>query len=187
MAVTSTLVPLGTPAPEFSLSDLSSQVVSLNDFSNSDVLVVAFLCNHCPYVRHIEDEVGDFVTEEASTMSMSFVGICSNDVEQYPDDDVEQLVQQKARAGWGFPYLVDTDQTVARAYGAVCTPDFFVYGSDRTLAYRGAFDESTPGNDKPVSGDALRSAVSLIAAGSDVPEPHKPSMGCSIKWRTPLG
>lgn len=177
MALSSALVPLGTPVPDFTLPDVHGTPHSLDDFTAS-VLVVVFACNHCPYVRHIEDELGTFVPGP----TLDVVAICSNDVERYPDDRAEHLAEQAARARWSFPYLVDTDQSVARAFRAVCTPDFFVYGPDRCLAYRGAFDAATPGNDQPVTGQELRDAITLVAAGSAVPEPHRPSLGCGIKW-----
>ena len=110
------------------------------------------------------------------------MAISSNDIERYPDDAPAELAKQAERAGWQFPYLLDADQIVAQQYGAVCTPDFFVYGPDRTLSYRGAFDASTPGNGLPVTGSALRHAIALIGRGQVVPEPHRPSMGCGIKW-----
>jgi peroxiredoxin len=177
MALTSSLVPLGTPAPDFALPDVNGERYSLSLF-NTAVLVVVFACNHCPYVRHIENELCTFVP----TADLSVVAICPNDIARYPDDAPAELAAQAKRAGWRFPYLVDADQRVAQAFGAVCTPDFFVYGHDRKLAYRGAFDASTPGNKEPVTGRELRNAVSLISAGKPVPEPHRPSMGCSIKW-----
>ena len=177
MALTSSLVPLGTPAPDFALPDVHGERYSLSLF-NTAALVVVFACNHCPYVRHIENELCTFVP----SADLSVVAICPNDIARYPDDAPAKLAEQAKRAGWRFPYLVDADQSVARAYGAVCTPDFFVYGSDRKLAYRGAFDASTPGNKEPVTGRELRHAVELIIAGKPVPEPHRPSMGCGIKW-----
>ena len=177
MALTSTLVPLGTPATNFALPDVAGAPHQLADFEAA-VLVVAFVCNHCPYVQHIELAMGRLAPSEA----LDVVAICSNDAERYPDDAVEQLAAQAERAEWRFPYLVDVDQQVAKDYGAVCTPDFFVYGPDRTLAYRGAFDESTPGNQAPVTGAALTAAIDLVAAGQPVPEPHRPAMGCGIKW-----
>ncbi len=177
MALTSSLVPLGTPAPDFTLPDVAATSHSLSDFT-TPVLVVAFVCNHCPYVKHIELALGRI----KATDQVAIVAISSNDIERYPDDAPPQLADQAERANWTFPYLVDTDQTVARAYGAVCTPDFFVYGPDRALAYRGAFDASTPGNGEPVTGADLTSAIALVAAGQQVPEPHRPSMGCGIKW-----
>jgi hypothetical protein len=177
MALTSSLVPLGTPAPDFTLMGVHGTKRSLESFA-APVLVVVFACNHCPYVQHIEGELGTFLPSEI----LDIVAIGPNDIEQYPDDAPAELAKQAMRADWRFPYLVDADQRVARAYGAVCTPDFFVYGPDRRLAYRGAFDSSTPGNDEPVTGALLRNAIDLIAAGNPVPEPHRPSMGCGIKW-----
>ncbi|MFL6178411.1 MAG: thioredoxin family protein, partial [Actinomycetes bacterium] len=166
MALTSSLVPLGTPAPEFALPDVYGARYSLSVF-NTAALVVVFACNHCPYVRHIEDELCTFVPSN----ELSIVAICPNDIARYPDDAPAKLAEQARRAGWRFPYLVDADQSVARAYGAVCTPDFFVYGPDRRLSYRGAFDASTPGNKEPVTGSDLRHAVNLTIAGKPVPEP----------------
>jgi peroxiredoxin len=177
MALTSSLVPLGTPAPDFTLPDVAGASHSLSDFT-APVFVVAFVCNHCPYVQHIELAFGRI----RPTDEVAVVAISSNDVERYPDDAPPQLANQAERAGWAFPYLLDTDQTVAQAYEAVCTPDFFVYGPERTLAYRGAFDASTPGNGEPVTGADLTNAIALVAAGQSVPEPHRPSMGCGIKW-----
>lgn len=177
MALTSSLVPLGTTVPTFTLPDLHGVAHSIADFT-APVLVVVFACNHCPYVRHIEQAMGTFVPGP----DLDIVAISSNDVERYPDDDVDRLTEQARRAGWQFPYLVDRSQDVAREFGAVCTPDIFGYGPDRRLAYRGAFDASTPGNGQPVTGDDLRDAITLIAAGTTVPEPHRPSRGCGIKW-----
>ena len=173
------MIPLGTPAPDFALPDLAGTTVRRDDFAAAGALLVMFLCNHCPYVRHIEAELSKVL---AQFPVLAVVGICSNDVEAYPDDRPERLAEQARRAGWVFPYLVDHDQQVGRAYNAACTPDFFLYDRQRGLAYRGAFDESTPGNGKPVTGDLLLAAVEQVLAGKPVPEPHKPSMGCSIKW-----
>ncbi|HET6918826.1 MAG TPA: thioredoxin family protein [Jiangellaceae bacterium] len=181
MAVASVMVPLGTPAPEFSLADVTGRTVRLGDLAAAPALLVAFLCNHCPYVRHVETELGRLL---ARYPSVAVVGICTNDAEAYPEDRPERLADQARRASWNFPYLVDVDQTVGRAYSAACTPDFFLYDAQRTLAYRGAFDESTPGNGRPVTGSLLDTAVSHVLAGEPVPEPHRPSMGCSIKWRS---
>jgi peroxiredoxin len=181
MAVSSLMVPLGTPAPDFALPDPAGTTVRRDDLAGAPALLVAFLCNHCPYVRHIEAELARLLGRYPS---LAVVGICPNDAEAYPDDRPERLADQARRAGWTFPYLVDTDQDVGRAYHAACTPDFFLYDARRRLAYRGAFDESTPGNRLPVSGDLLRAAVEHVLAGEPVPEPHRPSMGCSIKWRS---
>ena len=181
MAASSVMLPLGTPAPDFALPDLTGTTVRLDDFATAPALLVAFLCNHCPYVRHIEAELAKVL---ARYPDLAVVGVCTNDVEAYPQDRPEQLAKQARRAGWHFPYLLDVDQQVGRAYSAACTPDFFLYDRQRNLAYRGAFDESTPGNGKPVTGGLLRAAVEQVLAGTPVPEPHRPSLGCSIKWRS---
>lgn len=181
MAVDSLMVPLGTPAPTFHLPTISHGLVALDDI-DATALVVMFLCNHCPYVKHVEQGLGE-LTADMADQDVAFVGICSNDPTRSPDDAPPGLADQAQRAAWDFPYAVDEDQSVGRAYQAACTPDFFVYGPDRRLAYRGAMDASTPGNDQPVTGEFLRTAVEHVLAGEPVPEPHTPSMGCSIKWR----
>jgi peroxiredoxin len=175
------MVPLGTPAPDFALPDLTGSTVRREDLAASPALLVAFLCNHCPYVRHIEAELGRLLQRYPT---LAVVGICANDAQAYPDDRPERLAEQARRASWTFPYLVDNEQTVARAYAAACTPDFFLYDAQHRLAYRGAFDESRPGNGKPVTGALLEAAISHVLAGEPVPEPHRPSLGCSIKWRS---
>lgn len=180
MAVSSLMVPLGTPAPDFALPDLDGKVVRRDDLADAAALLVVFLCNHCPYVRHIETELGRALAEFPT---LAVAGICTNDTDAYPDDRPDQLAAQAQRAGWTFPYLVDADQQVGRAYQAACTPDFYLYDGQRRLAYRGAFDDSTPGNGKPVTGALLRGAIRQVLAGEPVPEPHTPAMGCSIKWR----
>ncbi len=181
MAVASLMVPLGTPAVDFALPDVSGRTVRLDDFAAAPAVLVAFLCNHCPYVRHIENEFGRLLVQHPS---LAVVGICTNDADAYPEDRPERLADQARRASWHFPYLVDGDQTVGSAYSAACTPDFFLYDAERKLAYRGAFDESTPGNGRPVTGSLLGTAILHVLAGEPVPEPHRPSMGCSIKWRS---
>lgn len=180
MAVESRMAPLGSTAPDFSLPSATGEQVSLSDYRDKPALLVAFLCNHCPYVRHVEAKLGQVLAE---LPDLAVVGICSNDTSAYPEDAVPRLLEQSRRARWTFPYLVDETQAVAREYGAACTPDFFLYDADRRLAYRGAFDESTPGNDQPVTGHLLDEAARRVLAGEPVPEPHRPSMGCSIKWR----
>lgn len=180
MAVSSTMTPLGSPAPGFTLPSITAEKVALDDFRDAPALLVAFLCNHCPYVRHIETT---FAAVAAELSGLAVVGICSNDAESYPDDAAPGLRQQAQRAGWSFPYLIDDSQSVAREYGAACTPDLFLYDAERRLAYRGAFDESTPGNRQPVTGHLLADAARRVLAGEEVPEPHRPSMGCSIKWK----
>jgi peroxiredoxin len=181
MALSSLMVPLGTPAPDFSLPSVDGPKVSLADFDGSALLVM-FLCNHCPYVRHIESVLGPLVAEYTGK-GLSAVAITSNDVENYPDDDVAGTAEQITRAGFTFPYLMDDDQSVATAYRAACTPDLFLYDADHRLAYRGAFDESRPRNDVPVTGALLRNAIEHVLRGEPVPEPHVPSMGCGIKWK----
>jgi peroxiredoxin len=181
MAVNSFMVPLGTPAPPFALPSLDGQTVTLEDLGPPRPLLVMFLCNHCPYVRHIERELGSLGAEYASQVAA--VAICSNDTSSYPDDGVAGLTAQTRRAGFTFPYLSDETQQVALAYRAACTPDFFLYDAKRRLVYRGEFDESRPRNDVPVTGAALRAALDLVLAGAPVPEPQVPSMGCGIKWK----
>jgi peroxiredoxin len=181
MAASSLMVPLGTPAHDFELPAADGTTVKLADLDGRALLVM-FLCNHCPYVRHVEAELGKAVAEYAGR-GVAAVGICSNDLDAYPDDGPAGMTDQARRAGWQFPYLLDEDQQVAAAYRAMCTPDLFVYGADRRLAYRGAFDDSTPRNGQPVTGALLRGALDRVLAGESVPEPHRPSMGCSLKWR----
>lgn len=176
------MVPLGTPAPEFALSAVDGSKIASNELPDARALLVMFLCNHCPYVRHVESVLSVLVAEYAGK-GLSVVGITSNDVENYPTDGPEGTAEQIARAGFTFPYLLDADQAVAAEYRAVCTPDFFLYDADRRLAYRGAFDESRPRNDLPVTGELLRGAIEHVLRGEPVPEPHLPSMGCGIKWR----
>jgi peroxiredoxin len=182
MAVASFMAPLGSSAPDFALPDLKGQMVTPADFADAPALLIAFLCNHCPYVRHIESVLGAF-TREYTAHGLAVIGICSNDVDSYPDDSAEHLAEQAQRAGFDFPYLIDADQQVALSYRAACTPDFFLYDRDRTLAYRGEFDDSRPRNDVPVTGRTLRMAVEAVVAGQPVPEPHYPSLGCGIKWK----
>jgi peroxiredoxin len=179
VAVESTMVPLGSPVPDFSLPDLSGQVVTTGSFAGRPLLV-AFTCNHCPYVQHVERVFGEVVRRHPD---LAVVAVCTNDADAYPEDAPAGLAEQADRADWGFPYLVDASQDVGRTFGAACTPDFFLYDGDGRLAYRGAMDESTPGNGKPVTGALLDDAITRVLAGEQVPEPHRPSLGCSIKWR----
>jgi peroxiredoxin len=184
MAASSLMVPLGTAAPDFELPAVAGSPrprVALADL-DGPALLVMFLCNHCPYVRHVEGALAATVAEYAAR-GVAAVGICSNDTGAYPSDGPEGLAEQARRAGFSFPYLLDAEQRTAAAYRAMCTPDLFLYGADRTLAYRGAFDDSTPGNGLPVTGERLRQALDLVLAGQPVPEPHRPSMGCSLKWK----
>jgi peroxiredoxin len=181
MASSSLMVPLGTMAHDFELPSVDGSTVKLADLDGRALLVM-FLCNHCPYVRHVERQLGAVVAEYAGR-DVAAVGICSNDTDAHPDDGPAALAEQARRAGFQFPYLIDDGQQVAAAYRAMCTPDLFVYDADRRLAYRGAFDDSTPRNGNPVTGALLRNALDLVLAGQPVPEPHRPSMGCSLKWK----
>lgn len=184
VAVQSLMTPLGSPAPAFSLPDVSDEkLVQLDDFATAPALLVMFLCNHCPYVRHIERELGRLLNEFPQ---LAAVGISVNDVTGHPDDAPEQLAAQRERAGWQFPYLFDASQQSARDYRAACTPDFFLYDGERRLYYRGAFDESTPGNGKPVTGGYLRAAIDAVLVGAPTPTEQLPSLGCSIKFREPV-
>jgi thiol-disulfide isomerase/thioredoxin len=175
------MVPLGTPAPPFALPSLDGQVVSLDDVAVDRPLLVMFLSNHCPYVRHIEHQLASLVAEHAGDVGA--VAISSNDIDNYPDDGPEGLTEQARRAGFTFPYLLDESQQVALAYRAACTPDFFLYDADRKLAYRGEFDESRPRNNFPVTGQALRAALKAVLAGQPVTQEQLPSLGCGIKWK----
>ena len=183
VATNSTMLPLGTQAPHFRLPDPGGKMFALDQFAGSPALIVAFLCNHCPYVKHVRAGLAQLARDYAPR-GAACVGISSNDAVQYPADAPAKMAEEARDAGYIFPYLYDETQAVAKAYHAACTPDFFLYDSARRLAYRGAFDQSTPGNGKPVTGELLRAAIELTLAGQPVPEPHRPSMGCSIKWRS---
>lgn len=180
MAAHSFMVPLGTPAPSFDLPAVGGGNVSLADFEGSPTLVI-FLSNHCPYVRHIEHGLGELAADYGSRLSI--VAMCSNDSEQYPDDDAAHLAEQAARAKFTFPYLLDETQEVAKAYRAACTPDFFLYDADHKLVYRGEFDGSRPRNDVPVTGSSLRAAIDAVLAGKPLDGDQAPSIGCGIKWK----
>jgi peroxiredoxin len=183
MAVTSTMLALGTEAPAFELSDtVTGETVSISDFDDKTGLLVMFICNHCPYVKHLKESLADFSREYADS-DLGIVAISSNDIEAYPTDSPEHMKAEAMEFGYQFPYLYDEDQTVAAAYTAMCTPDFFLFDDDRKLIYRGRYDESRPDSGIPVTGNDLRAAVDALLAGERVPEDQYPSMGCSIKWR----
>ncbi|MGH3794209.1 MAG: thioredoxin family protein [Pseudonocardiaceae bacterium] len=175
------MVPLGTPASAFALQSLDGLTVRPTDFIGRPLLVM-FLSNHCPYVRHIERELGSLITEYAD-QGLAAVAISSNNIESHPDDGPAGLAAQADRAGFTFPYFLDGSQEVAKAYRAACTPDFFLYDAEHRLFYRGEFDDSRPSSDLPVTGQALRAAVDHLLAGQRAPEPQVPSIGCSIKWK----
>ncbi len=182
MAVTSTMLPLGTRAPDFRLPDPSGRVWARDDFAGAPALLVMFLCNHCPYVRHIRDALAS-ATREFQERGVAVVGINSNDIVAYPDDAPERMEEEARAVGYEFPYLVDETQEVASAYRAACTPDFFVFDGDRRLVYRGQFDDSRPANRRNVTGADLRAAIDAVLTGRAITLEQQPSMGCNIKWK----
>jgi peroxiredoxin len=179
----STMAALGTAAPDFSLPDpKTGKAVSLEDFSDAPALLVAFLSNHCPFVKHIADELGEFSREYAEK-GLAVVGICANDAANYPADSPERMAEEVDARGYAFPYLHDESQAVAKAYRAACTPDFFLYDAERSLVYRGQFDDSRPSLDVPVTGADLRAACDAALAGRPPSPEQRPSVGCNIKWK----
>ncbi|MGC2324604.1 MAG: thioredoxin family protein [Terriglobales bacterium] len=179
----STMAPLGMQAPDFRLPDVvSGRTVSLNDFKSAPALLVMFICNHCPYVRHVREHLAQLV-REYQARGLAAVGISSNDVAQFPDDGPEGMKAEARAAGYTFPYLFDETQAVAKEYRAACTPDFFVFDKDRRLVYRGQMDDSRPSSGRPVTGKDLRVALDAVLAGRPVPADQRPSMGCNIKWK----
>jgi peroxiredoxin len=183
VAVGSTMLPLGTVAPEFALPDPSGRVWTLDELAgDAPALVVAFVCNHCPFVVHVADRLG-LAAAELVAKGAAVVAISSNDVDAYPQDGPDVMARFAAERGWSFPYLYDEDQSVARSYRAACTPDLYVFDGARRLAYRGQFDDSRPGNDVPVTGADLVAAVDAVLEGRPVPSEQRPSIGCNIKWR----
>jgi thiol-disulfide isomerase/thioredoxin len=183
MGVESTMLELGTAAPDFSLPDVvSGQSVSLASFAGRTGLLVMFLCPHCPYVKHVQSPLAALLKEYAGA-PLGIVAIGSNDVSQYPEDGPDGLRAQAAELGFDFPYCYDESQTVAKAYRAACTPDFYVFDHARKLAYRGQMGGARPKNDIPVTGIDLRAAVDAVLAGSAVNPLQRPSLGCNIKWK----
>jgi peroxiredoxin len=175
------MLDLGTQLPSFSLPDFNGKVVSDADFKGSRALLVAFICKHCPFVRHIRSEFARFA-KEYEAKGLKVVAIMSNSIEEFPEDGLEGMKQEAQEAGYTFPYLFDRDQTVAKAFKAACTPDLFLFDSNRRLAYRGQFDGSRPKNNVPVDGADLRAATDAVLAGKAAAETQRPSMGCNIKW-----
>ena len=178
----STMLPLGTRAPEFSLINVDGRSVSLSDFQDAPALVVIFMCNHCPFVKHLASGLADF-GREYQAKGVAVVAISSNDVSKHPDDSPEQMVHEAEEQGYTFPYLYDEDQQVAKDYRAACTPDFFLFDGDQNLVYRGQFDSSRPDSGIPVTGEDLRGAVDAVLAGQPVTDDQLPSLGCNIKWK----
>lgn len=178
----STMLPLGTAAPEFSLEDVvSGKTVSLDTFKGKKGLLVMFICQHCPFVKHVEDELGR-IGQDYAAKEVAILAISANSIESHPQDDPDNMREQVKRANFNFPYAYDATQEVAKSYTAACTPDFFLFDGDFKLAYRGQLDDSRPGNDKPVTGKDLRAALDKIVAGDSIPEAQMPSIGCNIKW-----
>jgi peroxiredoxin len=178
----STMLALGTEAPDFTLPDTNGTAVSLADFAGNKGLLVMFICNHCPYVKHIRHGLAEFARDYKGK-GLGIVAINSNDTDTHPDDSPEKMKAEVGEIGYVFPYLFDETQAVARVYRAACTPDFFLFDTDRRLVYRGQFDLSRPGNDVPVTGADLRAAADAVLAGKPVPLDQTPSIGCNIKWR----
>ncbi len=183
MALTpSTMAPLGMAAPDFTLPDTDGKLVSLADFARAPALLVAFICNHCPYVQHVRSAFAQ-LARDYQAKGVAIVGISSNDAVAYPADSPAKMKEEKQAAGYVFPYLYDETQEAARAYHAACTPDFFVFDRQRKLVYRGQMDDSRPGNGKPNDGADLRAALDAVLAGRAPSAEQRPSIGCNIKWR----
>ena len=178
----STMLPLGTQAPDFTLPDpRSGGDVSLSDFEGHPALLVMFICNHCPFVIHLKEAIAK-LAEEYAEQGLATVAISSNDINTHPDDSPDKMAADAEENGYVFPYLFDESQEVAKAYAAACTPDFYLFDSGRKLVYRGQFDDSRPGNDVPVTGADLRSAIDEVLAGNVPSNEQRPSLGCNIKW-----
>ncbi len=178
----STMLALGTSAPQFSLPDADGKIVSLSDFEGAPALVVIFMCNHCPFVKHVAPGLAN-LAREYQDKGVAVVGINPNDVANYPDDSPQKMAEASKEYGYTFPYLFDESQEVAKAYRAACTPDFFVFDGDRQLVYRGQMDDSRPSLDLPVTGADLRAALNAVLDGRSVTTEQKPSVGCNIKWK----
>ncbi|MBI3806296.1 MAG: thioredoxin family protein [Nitrospirae bacterium] len=183
MAVTSVMLPLGTPAPPFALRDVvRGQIYSLDSFTGKTALLVMFLCRHCPYVVHVEQGIAKIGRDYLDT-GLGIIGISSNDPAQYPDDAPPRLKEMAERLGFTFPFCFDETQDIAKAYRAACTPDFYLFDRERQLLYRGQLDDSRPGSNKPVTGRDLRIAIDAVLAGKPVDSNQNASVGCSIKWK----
>jgi peroxiredoxin len=184
MALTpSTMLLLGTTAPDFKLPDTTGKIISPADFQDAPALLVIFMCNHCPYVIHIRAGLAQ-LARDYLTKHVAIVGINANDVANYPEDSPARMKAEVKAAGYLFPYLYDETQAVAKAYRAACTPDIYLFDKNRKLAYRGQFDDSRPGNGIPVTGQDLRAALDAVLAGQPVSPNQKASMGCNIKWKS---
>jgi peroxiredoxin len=184
MALTpSTMLPLGITAPDFALAEVSTgKTYTLANFADYKALLVMFICQHCPYVQHIKGQLSQ-LWQDFEWKSLGIVGISSNDADHYPDDAPEALKRFAAEEDFGFPFLYDATQQVAKAYSAACTPDFFLFDKSRKLVYRGQLDDSRPGNGKPVTGKDLRAAIEAVLTDKPVSAEQRPSVGCNIKWK----
>lgn len=185
MALTpSTMLELGTPAPDFRLPDATAggRLVSRDGFREARALLVAFICNHCPYVKHIREGLARFAADYEGE-GLAMVAISANDADSHPEDAPEAMAAEARAQGYRFPYLHDETQQVAKAFRAACTPEFYLFDADRKLVYRGQFDDSRPGSDVPVTGRDLRAAVDRVLSGRPVDPEQKPSVGCNIKWK----
>lgn len=179
----STMAELGTPANHFNLTDtVSGETVSLSSFAGKNGLLIMFICNHCPFVVHVKDQLAK-LGQDYKDADLGIVAISSNDAEKYPEDSPEKMKAFAAANGFAFPYLFDDDQSVAKMYKASCTPDFFLYDESRLLAYRGQLDSSRPSNDEPNDGADLRAAIDAVLRGEQPSAEQKPSIGCNIKWK----
>jgi peroxiredoxin len=176
------MLPLNTPAPDFTLPDFNGKQYRLDDFRDSKALLVAFICCHCPYVIHVREGLVEMV-KEYQQKGVAVVAVNANDIQQYPQDRPEMMAKDARDFGYTFPYLFDETQQVAKAYKAVCTPDFFLFDKERKLVYRGQMDDSRPENNHPVNGKDLRAAMDALLEGRQVPGNQKPSLGCNIKWK----
>ena len=176
------MMPLGTEAPAFRLPDVDGRQVARDDFADAPAMLVMFICNHCPFVQHVRGELARFA-REYQDKGLAIVAINSNDVDRHPEDGPEEMRREATEEGYVFPYLFDEDQSVAKAYHAACTPDFFLFDRQRRLNYRGQLDDSRPGNEVPVTGSDLRAAADAVLAGQPATTEQKPSMGCNIKWK----
>jgi peroxiredoxin len=176
------MLPLGTSAPEFSLPDTEGNLVSLSDYAGKKALLVIFMCNHCPYVKHVAGAL-KALSDQYIADGVGIVAISSNDAENYPDDSPAAMAKEKAERGYQFAYLYDEDQSIAQAYAAACTPDFFLFDGEMKLAYRGQLDSSRPENGIAVTGEDLRGAIDAVLAGESPDNHQTPSLGCNIKWK----
>ncbi len=179
----STMLELGTEAPDFELPDsVSGQIISLASFTDKTALLLMFICCHCPFVKHVEQEIAK-LARDYQDQSLGIIAISANDISKYPDDSPEKMKFMAQKLGFNFPFCYDETQKVAKSYSAACTPDFFLFNNSRKLVYRGQLDDSRPSNQIPVTGTDLRQAIDFVLANKQLDFPQKPSIGCNIKWQ----